>query len=637
MKNSIAERIANFLKEYQPFSHLSYNELTDISSNIEVISLDKNKTIFQVDDLLHEFFYVVNSGVINLSVISDAEEMFLTKCVTGDILGLRPFFATNNYKMSATAREDTVLFAIPINLFRSFVINNPEILEYLLRSFASTSPNPNEKSAGSLPNESLKYIDNQSEIQYFQSLSYNKNPLTTTPATIIQHVAQNMTDNLVSCVIIQENDKPIGIITDEDLRIKVATGKFYITAHVNSIMTSPVFCVPQNISLAEAQLIMLQYNINHLCVTVDGTDRTDIKGVISIQDIIAAQSSNPGVLIKEIKKAKTIEELMKSREKLSDFIQNALDKRIPLSHINNISGEVNMALIRRCIDLAILQIGSPPVRFAWLSIGSQGRKEQLLLTDQDNMLIFEDVANDQYKNVKEFFINLSNIVVNSLVTIGYKKCPNGHTANNPVWCKSLTDWIKQYDAWMNTPGEKSEDSNSIFFDYEYIYGETDIEENLTEHLFRNITTNKKFLAFLGTDALKKPSPLTFFKQFSVEEDGEHKDLFDIKTRAIMPLVDAARLLILSNGIRGINNTFLRFKQLAINESKYSEHYLNAADAFLTLSKFRTLEGLKNNTDGQFINLNEMSKSDKEKLKICLAPMKDLEEIIKNKFKLTYFT
>ena len=102
------------------------------------------------------------------------------------------------------------------------------------------------------------------------------------------------------------------------------------------------------------------------------------------------------------------------------------------------------------------------------------------------------------------------------------------------------------------------------------------------------------------------------------------------------MVDAARLLILSHKIKGVNNTFLRFKQLAIVEPKYSEIYLNAAEAFMVLTKIRTKEGLKNNSTGQFILIEELSKSDREKLKNALLPMKELEEIIKNKFQLTYF-
>ena len=105
----------------------------------------------------------------------------------------------------------------------------------------------------------------------------------------------------------------------------------------------------------------------------------------------------------------------------------------------------------------------------------------------------------------------------------------------------------------------------------------------------------------------------------------------------MPLVDGARLFTISQNIKGKNNTYLRFKQLAIVDPKHSEIFLNCADAFLTLSKFRTLEGLKNDSNGQYINLSELSKVDKEILKNALAPMRELEDLIKDTFQLTQFS
>ena len=146
-----------------------------------------------------------------------------------------------------------------------------------------------------------------------------------------------------------------------------------------------------------------------------------------------------------------------------------------------------------------------------------------------------------------------------------------------------------------------------------------------------------FFDYLGNDALRKNSPLSFFKNFNVEDEGPNKNKFDIKTRALMPLIDGARLFALYFEIRGINNTYQRFRQFAITDSKHSEIYLNCAEAFLTLSKFRTLEGLKNDNSGQFINLEELSKIDREKLKNALAPMRELEELIKSKFQLTHFS
>ena len=637
--NTIAENIADFLKEHSPFNHLTFEELTKIATSIRVVNLQKNKVLFQVNDILHDSFYVVASGVINLSVIADAEEILLNKCNPGDILGLRPFFAKNNYMMTAKAREESIVYAIPIVVFRPFVANNSEVLNFLLESFAVNTRNPKDKEnlIGKLISDNVFYADQQSEMQYFQSLSYNTTPLKTTLTAIAKDVAQLMTESLINNIVVCDNNFPLGIITDTDMRSKIATGRYPITVSVDKIMSSPVITVVENVSLAEAQLLMLKHNVTHLCVTQDGTDKSALKGIISEHDLIVAQANNPGVLIKEVKRCQSPKEIKQIRDRLTDLIQTSISKNIPLSHVFNIASEINLAIIKRSVELSILELGSPPARFAWLSIGSQGRKEQLLLTDQDSILIFEDVATDKYREVKDYFLKLGKKTTAILEKIGSELCPNGHMGSNALWCKSLTDWIKQYDSWMNTPGENSNDLSSIFFDYEITFGERKIEDAIGDVVFKNAKNNTLFFDFLGNDTLRKNSPLTFFKKFHLEEEGPNKDKFDIKTRALMPLIDGARLFALNFEIRGINNTFQRFKQLSIIDAKHAEIYLNCAEAFLTLSKFRTIEGLKNDNSGQFINLEELSKIDREKLKNALIPMRELEELIKSKFQLTQFS
>ncbi len=636
--NVIAERIADFLKQYPPFNNLTFEELTIVATGIRVVTLQKNQLLFKINDILHDSFYVVASGVVNLSVISDSEETLLNKCVEGDIFGLRPFFAKNNYMMTAKAREDSIVYAIPIATFRPFVAKNAEVLNFLLESFAHNSNNPADREKGKLISDNIVYsTGQQTEIQYFQSLGYNKLPLITPRTSLVKDVAQLMTDNLLDSVIVTENHLPVGIVTDNDMRSKIATGRFPITVTIDRIMASPVVAVPENISLAEAQLLMLKHNITHLCVTADGSDATEIKGVISQNDLIVAQASNPGVLIKEIKRSQDAKDLKKIRAKLTELIQTSIVKNLPLSHIANVASEITLAIIKRSVELAILELGSPPARFAWLSIGSQGRKEQLLLTDQDHILVFEDVAAEKYRDVKDYFLKLAKKTVATLEKVGYAPCPNDHVASNILWCKSLSDWIKQYTNWMKAPGEKSNEIASIFFDYEIAFGETRIEEAITDVIFKNAFNNRLFFDYLGNDALRKPAPLSFFKKFNVEEEGPNKDKFDIKTRAIMPLVDGARLFTLSLSIRGINNTYLRFKQLAITDPRHSEIYLNCAEAFIALSKIRTVEGLKTDSSGQYINLEELPKADREKLKAALAPMRELEELIKDRFQLTQFS
>ena len=636
MINAITKRVADFLKEYEPFNYLSFDDLIKIANTIRVINLDKQKTLFQINDILHDSFYVVASGVIHLTIISDAEETLLNKCYAGDIFGLRPFFAKNNYQMTAKAREESIIYAIPIATFKPFVAQNPDVLNFLLESFATNTKGNSDKDHG-LIIDNVGYSDNQSDMLYFQSLTYNKTPLKINSGTIIKDAAQLVTDNMLDSVLITENSFPVGIVTDKDFRSKVATGRVAFSNTIDKIMASPVVTVTENISVAEAQLIMLKYGVTHLCVTNDGTDKSDVKGIISEHDLVVAQANNPGVLLKEIKRSQNAKELKSVRDKLADIIQSSLHKNIPLTHINSIAGEITLAIVKRAVEQAILDLGSPPARFAWLCIGSQGRKEQLLLTDQDSILVFEDVSAEKYRDVKDYFLKLSKKTTATLEKVGFSFCQQGHMSSNMLWCKSLTDWNKQYSNWMNTPGEKSNEISSVFFDYEIAFGEQKLEDAITDVIFKNAKNNALFFDYLGNDALKKPAPLNFFKKFNLEEEGDHKGKFDIKSRAIMPLIDGARLLVLNNNIRGINSTYLRYKQLAMIDPKFSEVYLNCADAFLILSKFRTLEGLKNDSSGQYLNLEELSKVDKEKLKNALTPMRELEELIKDRFQLTQFS
>lgn len=639
MKNPIAERIATFLKQFPPFSSLPYEDLLRIANMTKVIYLEKGQTLFKGGDATHPDFYIVKDGAVGLSITSDVEETLIDKCDEGDIMGLRPFFAKNNYLMTAKAREDCIIYGIPIAGFQPYVTGNSNVLGFLLESFASQSRNPYDKErSGKLISENVIYSEQVTDIQYFQPIKYTKNPITANPEDILKFIAKTMANSAIGSVIIQENQLPVGIITDRDLRSKIATGLLSIDVTADKVMTTPVTTVPENISVAEAQMMMLKHNVGHLCVTRDGTEKSAVTGIISEHDVVAAQSNTPGVLLKQTRRATRSRELKYVREKLTDLVQNSIEKNIPVSHISNIVAEINIAITRRAIELAVEKIGSPPpVRFVWMNIGSQGRKEQLLLTDQDNALIFEDVPADEYDTVKNYFLDLAEKVTYALSKVGYEYCPHGLMASNQLWCKSISGWLKQYDTWINTPAEKSVELSTVFFDYDFVYGVPAIEDILTEHIEKNINRNKKFFAYLASDTLKNPAPLGFFRQFLVENDGEHKDTFNIKNRALEPLVDAARVLALSQNIKEITNTYHRFKKLADLEPQNAELYDECAEAFNTLMRFRTEEGLTNGSNGKYLNLNELSKSDKLKLKNCFQPINDIQDLIKNRFSITYIS
>jgi len=360
-----------------------------------------------------------------------------------------------------------------------------------------------------------------------------------------------------------------------------------------------------------------------------------LTGILSEHDIVVLHSDDPSVLIKEVKRANTAEKLRYIRNRVQPYLQGYLQQRIPVFFVSKIVSAINDAIVQKVIELSIDEMDNPPpTTFSWLALGSHGRREQLLLTDQDNALVFENVSQQDYNKTKEYFLKLSTAITQKLNTIGFEFCPAEMMASNPKWCLSVNEWKQQFRDWITNPDEDKIMLCTIFFDYDLIYGNQKLVDEMSESIFKSIDSYDIFLNFLGLNALKNPPPLSFFRQFLVEHSGEHKDQFDIKARAIMPLVDAARLLILSHNIKDCNSTIMRFEKLTEVEPQNKDLYAFCIDAFKILLRFRTLQGLMHNDSGRFVDLESISKMDRLKLKGCFKPIKDIQELIRVRFQLS---
>ncbi|PHR98552.1 MAG: nucleotidyltransferase [Leeuwenhoekiella sp.] len=633
MKNTIAERVADFLKDYPPFQFLSSSSLLKISGEVQVLYYEKDKPIFKEREKNTGIFYVVKDGAVRLYRTENQEPKIVDICDEGDLFGLRPLITKEDYELSASANEETILYGIPIELFLPIALEHKEVSNFLIASFASNVQDPYSlEESGKLFTEYS--VERNSEIFDLQKAKYSKNILTCTPDTLIKVAASKMSHRNVGSIIVTEENKPKGIITNKDLRDKIATGAFQISDPVTKIMTRPVRCFHKDPTIAQAQLIMLKNDISHLCITEDGTPDSDLLGLITEHDIVVSFANNPVVLMKEVKLAKRTKRLRNVRLKVSQLLKKYLSQNLPLSQILNILNEINYAITVRVIELSLKKMPvSPPCKFAWLALGSQGRKEQLLLTDQDHAIVFENVPAEDYEATQNYFIKLARHITRALHKIGYDYCPADMMASNPRWCQSLQEWKNQYDIWIKDPTPESQLLSAIFFDYSYVYGDTELVTSLSDNILDTLDQNNMFYRVMAKDAIRSPSPLGFFRQFLVEEDGEHKDFFDIKSRALMPLIDAARVLSLHHKLRNINNTAARFERLAEIETNNKEIYESCSYAFKALLKFRTKQGILHGDSGRFIELATLSKAEKLKLKRCFKPIQDIQEILTVRYQL----
>jgi len=615
--------------------------LHNVSENVIIKYLENDQFIFTQDEPCTDYFYIVKEGAVQIIREEQNTNILVDKCDEGDVFGLRPLIAKMPYVVSAQAVESTLLYSIHIDDFQEIFDNNPKVSFYLASNFAAGVRNKYAKNNKGRFFSSMPINETRdTQIIEVQSIGNRNSPVTCSPQTTIREAALIMTENRVGSIIIVDQDlHPIGILTDKDFRKKVLVGHVSPDQAISTIMTFPVITTIAKQTVAEVQIKMLKHKIHHLCLTKDGSPNSKVVGVISEHDLLIVQANSPAVMIKKIRTAQSGADLKNIRDSAEVLLKKYLAQEVSIKFISEIMSEINDAIIVRAIqigedDLSSLDIFKPSAKFCWLGLGSEGRKEQLLRTDQDNALIFEDNINEDIELVRDYFLRLASNVTIILHECGFEYCPADMMASNPKWCKSVSEWENQFTAWMSSPGPKEVMMTTIFYDFRPIYGAIELSENLTHHIFENIDQQEFYLVQLAKGALQNPPPLSFFRNFVVENDGAHKDQFDIKARAMMPLADAARLLILNEKVGQINNTFERFDKLAELDENNKELFEQAADAYEILMRFRASQGLKNKNGGRFFNVHSLNKMERLMLRNSFKPISELHSLIKVRFRLS---
>ncbi|WP_242085055.1 DUF294 nucleotidyltransferase-like domain-containing protein [Aestuariivivens sediminis] len=638
MSNSIADRVSNFLKEYPPFNMLQKKLLLEIALKVNIIYMEKGDVLYKKDDPFSDFFYMVRNGSVCLYHPNADESLRLVNINDGgDVFGVRPLITKENYKLTAIANEESIVYAIPINTFEAASKNNLNVYKYLVTALASSAYDPYTAEENS--RIFVDYLPDYShDVVNFQTANYTKNPIYCPAEATLKNAAIKMSKFKIGCIIVvDDNINPVGIITNSDIKNKIATGQYPINTKVTNVMSAPVITGKKNLTLADGQLKMIKHGINHLGITEDGSPNSKLVGVLSHHDVITTLGNNPTSILKEIKRAERTKKIRAARLKANTLIQSYLNQNIPITHIIDVISQINDAVTIRAIEIALKKMPTPPpVKFSWFALGSQGRKEQLLFSDQDNALVFEDVPKKQYAKTQDYFLQLAKLVTKTLNKVGFEYCEADMMASNSNWCKSISQWKMQFKEWILKPDEKAVLLSSIFFDYSLIYGDYNLEKELTNTIYESLEKTSLFFKYLCTDAIKTPPPLGFFKQFVVEQNGEHKELFNIKKRALMPLIDAGRLLVLSKQVRGINSTYQRFEKLAELEPENKELFESCAYAFKALLKFKTKQGILNGESSKFIDLEKLTKEEKLKLKRCFKPLNGIQESLKLRFEINTF-
>lgn len=647
--NTIVERVKAFLAPYPPFRFLPADALHKLSASVRIDYVTEGKLVFQEATEPHPYFYMLKEG----SVALFQQDQLLEACDEGDVFGVRAMISGKPYLATAKALEESLVYAIPIQVFKPYLEDYPQVAMYFAAGFAAGQAVVREDAAAAQqatarPSMNLAHRQlrpsRQAKLHRLEDtfvLDGYKAIHSCPPDETIQSLATRMAKLNIGSILVVEAGLPVGIITDTDFRKKVATGILPVFATASELMSHPVACVQRHRTVATLIMKMMKQGIHHLCITEDGTRQTPAIGLISQHDLLLAQGRNPGALMRAIRKSQDVGSLPRIRNHAEELLEQYLEQHVAMEFVSEVITTLNDSLIEKALQaseqaLENEGLGLPPVKYTWLSLGSEGREEQLLRTDQDNALLYDNPPQGKEAATQAYFLELGKRVVQILIDCGFIACPAEMMARNPQWCQPLNAWKGYFREWISKPDEDALMRCNIFFDFRAVHGDRNLAQNLSQEVRTAVKEHGTFLNFLAKSAIKHPPPLGFFKQLLVEKDGKHKKAFDLKLRGMMPLADAARLLILHYEVEDPHHTAQRFRAVAHIDTKNSGLYEEAAQAYEVFMRLRAKEGLKQHNSGRYIQPQNLSKLEMQVLRQAFRTIKDLQQVLEVKFQLSYF-
>lgn len=576
-----------FLKKIKPFDLLSDSEIDEIASKVDIEAYEEGEIIFSGSP---KKLYVVFSGNVGLYSNGELVEEF----ERGDIFGLGVYAnakaIANSDVVCLTIKHDVIKRISATN--RNFKLFFDKILEKDLKGLISLIEG--ERVEDVLMKKVGDYV--------------TKKPVFCDPYTTIRDAVLRMELNGVGSIVVVKNDMtPVGIFTNRDIRKFVIHGESK-DEKVSAYMSSPVLSIEFDRPLFEAYQIFTSKRVNHIVVTRFGK----LYGVISVRDIMSEFEpyTSISILHRRLSKATSIEEVKAIHEKVIETIKALAKRGLGFYELSFLISSFYDLLTEKVIELAEKTFGKSSFpNYVWVHMGSSSRKEQILATDQDNMIIYENEAGE----LREF----ARQVNESLDLVGIPKCTGGYMAMN--WCLSIEEWKRKFEEWMTKLTPENIRLLTVFLDLRAIRGKVELLEELKEFIKENV--NAQVLRYLANDAVALEPP----KISGIRSVTE----FDIKKFGIYPIVNSTRVLVLESGILEITNTrdrIIKLMELGVLQEKFAKTLLEGYELLQNMRLKNQVEG-----KGNLIKLKDVSRVNQFVLKDVFRVIRDYTGFIKGRF------
>lgn len=567
------------LKRRLPFDRMEAAHVDWLASRLELMHFPKDSVVL-VPGVMCDALYFIHRGTIQLEAMghTDEERKVLAELVEGESFPLealeehRPVFSTFR------AVSDLVCFRLKLDDFDS------------LKGLSTIFSDFCRHRAVSFLEQSRRvyrlHFSHQSEEQHRLntplSLLMRPNPLTAEVGwTVREVVAPMYEEDYDATVIIDGESRPIGIFTIRDLMRKVIVPGMDLYMPIEKAMTPSPKTLEVSALGYEAALLLAETHFHHIVLV----DKGRLAGVVTERDLFDLQRVSLTQITSQIRSADNLDWLKKCHSDIHLLAENMIIQGVTADQITQLLSSLNDQIACRVMDIELAGADMRDVKVTWIALGSEGRFEQTITTDQDNGIIFEAPDGVSPDEVRSWLLPLAQRVNKALDHVGFPLCKGNIMAGNPDCCLSFSEWQRRFNKWIAEPTPEALLNATIFFDFRHLNGPTEPSDRLRAWLAGACAGQNRFLTLLMENALQRTPPVGFFRDFVVEDHTDCQNSIDLKTSGVTLFVDAARVYALACGITRANT-----KQRLISAGdlkRWPQSEVNAwADSFSFLQSLR---------------------------------------------------
>lgn len=604
-----------FISNIHPFNNLNTFELDDLVEELDIVYFKAN-SIVQAQDSNPEFLYFVLKGLIQ--EINDDE--VLSVYSKGEIFDSVSLIK-NHSKNSFVAIEESICYALKKERFMQILSSNQQLENYFFQSIS-------DKLNNNILNEKNKDMANIM-IAKVKDAKVHKAVVVDTNKTIYE-AAKIIKQEKIPTLLLKDEDGEMYIVTDSDFRQKVILNRMDYDDLVVKIASKGLIYINEDDFLFNAQLQMAKHGLKRVVVKNDHDEIVGILDQISLSSFFA---TNTFAVSNQIINAETLDELKEASHSFIKIIKSLNAKGVKIEFISKLINQLNKKLLDKLYKILAPKelIG----KSCLVVMGSEGRAEQILRTDQDNALIISDDCSISEEKLREF----THLFTETLVDFGFPRCEGNIMVSNPYWCRKQSDFKELIYEWVNSPSGDNFMNIAIFYDALCVSGDIEIIKELKNYLFKISSNSQSFYTNFARVINSFDVPLGFFDGFVFNsKDEKHKDEIDIKRGGIFIIVQGIRSLSIQNRVLN-TNTIKRInslKELKVLDDESAKELIMAFNILNSLKLKASLEKLdKKEKIDNFVNPNRLTIMEKDLLKESFKIVNRLKKRLENHFKLNY--